>query len=225
MPPRQNLLAFLALSVALALSPARARAAGAENEPADADGSPVPKVGFMLLGGLALPLCRDQQGCDGNLSSGPSLGGLVAYEPNDRWAIGIAVQASRVHWREPYIGMIDGKTYQIDSDLTAGFAALAARYTPLPQLRVAPIVHAAVGSGFQTQTGTNLHCNSGFIPTGQLAVGARAQASADFSFFGLASATWGFKPLDCAVSDGPGATPFAGWGFGFHVGGAFDLAL
>jgi hypothetical protein len=185
----------------------------------------VDKIGFALLGGVAVPLCRGQQGCDGHLSSGPSLGALVLYAPNDRWAVGVAVQMSRAHWREPFTGMVDGQTYQFDSDLTAGFAALAARYTPLPEYRVTPIIHAALGTGFQTQTGTNFHCNSGFIPTGQLAVGARAQASASFSFFTLASASWGFKPSECGVSDGPGATPFAGWGFGLHMGAAFDVAL
>ena len=183
------------------------------------------KVGLVVLGGLAVPLCRGQQGCDGHLSSGPSIGGLVLYAPNNKWAIGVAIEAARTHWREPYVGMVDGKTYQIDADLTAGFAALAMRYSPFPEHSVTPIVHAAVGTGFQTQTGTNFQCNDGLIPTGQIAVGVRDQASANFSFFGLVSARWGFKLSDCGVSDGPGATPFAGWGFGFHVGAAFDVVL
>ena len=183
------------------------------------------KVGFGLLGGLAVPLCRGQQGCDGHLDSGPSLAGFVLYVPNHRWGIGVMAEMSRVHWREPYIGMVDGNTHQIDSDLMTGFAALTARYTLMPEYRVTLILHVAVGTGFQTQTGVNFHCNNGFIPTGQLAVGARTQASANVSFFGLASASWGFKPSECGVSDGPGATPFAGWGFGFRVGAAFDLVL
>lgn len=179
----------------------------------------------MLLGGLAVPLCRNQQGCDGELSNGPSLGGLVLLGPNDRWAFGLAAQVSRLHWSEAYLGMSDGMTHWIDLDLTTGFAGVAASYNGLPERRVAPVVQAAVGTGFQIQSGTNFHCNDGFIPTGQLAVGARMRTSASFSLVGLASATWGFKESDCGVSDGPGTTPFAGWGFGFHLGAAFDLIL
>ncbi len=29
----------------------------------------------------------------------------------------------------------------------------------------------------------------------------------------------------CGVSDGPPATPFAGWGYGFNFGLAFDFGL
>jgi hypothetical protein len=188
----------------------------------DAPGTP--NVMFGVLGGVAMPFCRSQQGCDGHLSTGPSLGAVVLYAPNNRWAIGVGVEAARTHWREPYVGMTDGKTYQIDTDLTAGFAALAMRYTPFPQQSLTPIVQAALGSGFQTQTGTNLQCNDGFIPTTQIALGVREQASPSFSFFGLASARLGFKLSDCGVSDGPGTTPFAGWGFGLHLGAAFDFS-
>ena len=225
MNTRKVHLVSVAFFLALAVSSGRALAAAPELQPVNREATAVRKVGFTLLGGLAVPLCRGQQGCDGHLSSGPALGGLVLYAPNDRWAVGVAAQMSRVHWREPYLGMIDGKTYQIDSDLTAGFAALAARYTLLPERGVTPIVQAALGAGFQTQTGTNFQCNNGFIPTGQLAVGGRAQTSANLSFLGLLSASWGLKPSQCGVSDGPGATPFAGWGLGLHVGATFDVGL
>jgi hypothetical protein len=218
-------LVSVAFFLALAVASGRALAAGTEPRPVNREAPSVSKVEFTLLGGLAVPLCRGQQGCDGRLSSGPALGALVLYAPNDRWAVGVAAQMWRVHWREPYIGMLDGRTYQIDSDLTAGFAGLAARYTLLPERSVTPIVQAALGAGFQTQTGTNFQCNNGFIPTGQLAVGGRAQASANFSFFGLVSASWGLKPSECVVSDGPGTTPFAGWGLGFHIGATFDVVL
>jgi hypothetical protein len=215
----------VAFFLALPVSSGRALAAAPEPQPVNRAAPSVRKVAFTLLGGLVVPLCRDQQGCDGHLSTGPSLGGLVLYAPKERWAVGVAAQVSRVHWREPYLGMVDGKTYQIDSELTAGFAALAARYTLLPERGVTPIVQAALGAGFQTQTGTNFQCNNGLIPTGQLAIGGRTQTSASFSFFGLLSASWGFKRSECSVSDGPGATPFAGWGLGLHVGATFDVVL
>jgi hypothetical protein len=191
------------------------------------DGGPAggPKVGLTVLGGMAVPRCLNQADCGGHLSTGPSIAALALYAPNDSWAVGVAGQMSRVHWSEPYIGMADGKAYVIDSRLTTGFVALAARYVALPDHRVTPIVQAAVGAGLQTQTGTNFHCNDGLIPTGQLSVGARAQASRSFSFFALASATFGLKLSDCSISDGPDPTPFAGWGFGLHAGAAFDVAL
>jgi hypothetical protein len=40
----------------------------------------------------------------------------------------------------------------------------------------------------------------------------------------MASA-WGGIKGECATSDGPPATPFVGWGFGFHAGAAFDIPL
>jgi hypothetical protein len=220
MNERQIRLLSVAVSVALALPSGRAAAVVPEHQSEVA----VERVGFVLLGGLALPVCRNQQGCGGDLGGGPSLAGFVLLAPNERWAFGLGGQVSRVHWGEAFLAMSDGSPQRIDLDLTTGFAGVAARYTVLPERRVTPVVHAALGTGLQMQTGTNYHCNDGFIPTGQLAVGARMQTDASLSFLGLASATWGFKE-DCGVSDGPGATPFAGWGFGLHLGAAFDLLL
>ena len=213
------------VSLAVALLAGRAVAAGSEQRPAEAEVSRVPRVGLTVLSGLAVPLCAGQQGCDGQLSTGPAAGGIALYIPDDRWGFGFATQISRSHWREPYVGPGNGTRYEVDSHLRYGFAGLAVRYIPLPEYSVTPVALAAIGAGFQSQTGTNVHCNDGHIPTGHLAVGARAQASANVSFFSLVSATWGFKLSNCSVSDGPGPTPFAGWGFGFHVGAAIDLLL
>jgi hypothetical protein len=74
------------------------------------------------------------------------------------------------------------------------------------------------------QTGSNFECNGSLIPTGQAALGGRAKLSASVNLFALASATGGIKG-GCAASDGPPATPFAGWGYGVHVGASFDLGV
>ncbi len=218
-------LLSVAISLGAALLSGRALAADPELQAQDGAGSHRPKLGFTLLGGMAVPWCGGQPDCGGNLGNGPSIAGLALFVPNDSWAVGLEVQMSRVHWRESYIRMDGGAADQVDSDLTAGFAGLAARRTFLPGYRVRPIVQGAVGAGLQTQTGSNFHCNDSFVPTGQVAFGARAQASENFSFFGLASATFGFKWSDCSLSDGPDPTPFAGWGVGLHVGAAFDVPL
>jgi hypothetical protein len=58
--------------------------------------------------GIAVPWCGGQPDCGGNFGSGPSIAGLVLYVPNDSWAVGVAVQVSRTHWREAYEGMAEG---------------------------------------------------------------------------------------------------------------------
>ena len=218
-------LLSVGFSLAVVLCSGRALAVDPQLEALDDAGSRGPKVGFTLLGGMTVPWCGGQPDCGGQMSIGPSIAALVLFAPNDSWAVGLEVQVSRVHWREPYLGMVDGMTHQIDLDLTAGFAAAAARYTLLPEHRVTPLVQAAIGAGLQKQTGTLFQCEDGGAPTGQLAIGARAQASKDFSFLALASATFGIKLSGCSVSDGPGPAPFAGWGVGLQVGAAYDLLL
>ena len=218
-------LLSVGMSLGVALWSGRALAADPQLQAQDGAGSRGPKLGFTLLGGMTVPWCGGQPDCSGNLGIGPSIGGLVLYSPNESWAVGVAAQVSRVHWREPYQAMTDGSPLELNMNLTTGFAAAAARYTVLPGYRVTPVIQAAVGAGLQRQTGTNFQCNDGGIPTGQLAAGVRARASEDLSFFGLASATFGLKLSGCTISDGPGPTPFAGWGVGLQVGAAFDVPL
>jgi hypothetical protein len=217
----------VAFAFALAAPARRAfaeAASGTARETQRVERVPAPRLNLTVLGGVALPICVGQQGCDGDLGAGPSLGGVVLYEPNDRWSFGLSAQVAHVHWRESYLGMIDGATHPISSDLTTGMAALAVRYAPLPELRVSPLVQVALGSSFQTQTGSNFNCNGGFIPTGQVGLGGRARLFTSTSAFALASATWGLKNT-CGVSDGPAATPFAGWGVGLQAGASFDVGL
>jgi hypothetical protein len=218
-------LLFVGMSLGLAVWCGRAVAADPELQARDGAGSHRPKLGFTLLGGLAIPWCGGQPDCGGDIGNGPSIAGLALFVPNDSWEVGLEVQMSRVHWRESDFRMDGGGTVQIDSDLTAGFAALAARHTFLPGYRLTPVVQVAVGAGLQSQTGTNLHTNDGFIPTGQVAFGARARASTNLSFFALASATFGIKEPGRSAIDAAGPTPFAGWGVGLQVGAAFDVPL
>lgn len=217
-------MAALALAVVFAAWPARA----VGNPPVGDQrwGGEGPTLGLTLLGGLAVPLCRDQLGCSGSLAAGPSLEGLILYAPSDAWCFGLVAEVRRGHWHDTYQGMVEGgKTYAVDSDLTSGFAGVAARYVALPALRVAPVIQVAIGSGFQMQTGNNFHCTNGVMPTGQIAVGGRARASKLISIFALASASSGFTLSNCGVSDGPAATPFAGWGVGLQAGAAVDVPL
>jgi hypothetical protein len=208
----------------------QAFAAGPTPERAGSDvrpeGPAAQSVGFTLLAGLALPVCTGQSGsCDGSPGAAPSLEALVLYEPNGRWAFGVVGQLARVHWRQTYLGMVAGAPPGIvESDLTSGFAGLAARFTPLPTRVVTPIIQLAVGSAFQMQTGSNFDCNGGVIPTGQLELGGRARVTSSFSLFAVASASGGIKG-GCGVDDGAPATPFVGWGYGLRAGASFDITV
>jgi len=190
-------------------------------------GSEATRLSLTLLAGLTLPSCQGFSGggCGGGeLSNGPSIQALALYTPGGTWALGLAAQMARVHWRQSYLGMVDGSAHVLESDLTTGFGALAVRFAPWPERAIAPVVQLALGAGFQTQTGSNFNCNNGFIPSGQIAVGGRARVLPALSLLALVSATAGGS-AGCSVSDGPSATPFAGWGLGLHAGAAFDIAL
>jgi hypothetical protein len=221
----------VACALALALC-ADARAAAATNPPEseriasenEAGGAAVPKVGFTMLAGVALPTCNGQtESCAGSLGAGPSLQALVLFRPTKMWSFGVMGQLARSHWRATYLGMVDGATHGVDSDLTTGLVGFTTRIVLLPGRLVSPVVQLALGGAFQTQTGLNFGCNGGLYPTGQVGLGAKARINRSFAVFALASASDGTKLGDCAVSDGAPATPFAGWGYGLLVGGSFDV--
>jgi hypothetical protein len=226
---RRGFLTIAILVGALAASPGQVFAEGPERalarDGAAPEAPPDPRIGFAVLAGLALPACNGQTGsCDGSLGPAGSLQGLVLYEPSATWAFGLAGQLTRLHWQGTYVGMGDGATHAVDSDLTTGFVGLTARFIPLPAWSITPVFQLALGSAFQAQTGSNFGCNDGVIPTGQLALGGRARVSSSVSVFAMASASSGIKG-GCVVSDGPPVTPFVAWGYGFHIGAAFDVPL
>jgi hypothetical protein len=222
------------LTIVLVLSgPARLAVAAATDaggpESSDDEVGPMafagPMVSSTVLVGLAFPSCDGQpDSCKGSLGPAPSIEGLVLYEPTETWAFGLVGQLARLHWEGTYVGMTDGATHAVDSELLSGFAGLAARFVMLPRWSVTPVFELALGSAFQTQTGSNFGCNDGVIPTGQIAAGGRARVTSSLSLFAMASASGGIKG-GCGASDGPPATPFVGWGFGFHAGAAFDIML
>jgi len=221
-------------AVAVALSTPAGLAAASSAPPGDSapsrterreDPPALPSVGITMLAGLALPAC-DGLGtnCAGGLDAGPSLQGFVLFQPTETWAFGIVGQLARTHWHATYPGMTDGgRIHGVASDLTNGFVGLAARIVLLPRRPVSPVIQLAFASAFQSQTGSNINCNNGLTPTGQAGLGARTRVGASFALYSMASATTGFKLENCSVSDGPPATPFGGWGYGFHVGASFDL--
>jgi hypothetical protein len=213
-------VAWLVSALLLAGAPRQATAGdGGEEHPAGG-----PSIGFTLLAGVALPTCTGQPaGCAG-LGPAPSVQGLVLFQPNRAVAMGVVGQLSRLRWRGSYVGQIDGQTSGVESDLTNVFAGLAVRFAFLPEHVVTPVLQLAAGFALQEQTGSNFNCNGGPIPASQLGVGASARLAPSVSLFALASASIGFTDF-CEVIDGPPATPFAGWGYAFHAGASFDVAL
>lgn len=184
-----------------------------------------PSVGFTVLAGLSWPVCSGQpESCTGALGPGPSLRGLLLYQPNRSWGVGIIGQGARLHWEASYIGQVDGKVYGVQSDLTTGFVGAAARFTPFPDVVVTPIFELALGPAFQSESGTNFGCNDGLVPTGQLSIGASTRPASSTTIVAVASASGGLKG-GCGVSDGPPATPFTAWQYGLHVGVGFDVGL
>ncbi len=130
------------------------------------------------------------------------------------------------HWAAtytPYTGITNPPPQTVQSDLTPGFAGLATQYTPAPGWRVSPLFELALGMSFQAESGSNFSCN-GAAPAADVAAGARARIVSSLFAIATADATGGFRG-GCGVADGPPATPFAGWGYGFHFGLAFDVGL
>jgi hypothetical protein len=196
---------------------------GAPLEPAFA-----PRLSFGLSAGALLPSCDGQpEACAARLPVSPSFTGLVLLEPSRAWAFGLMQGVTRVSWQTliPSPSGNPAPTRTLDAELTTVFVAVVARVTLLPARGVAPIIQAALGDAFQSETGGFVSCDFKFNPTGQLALGARMRLAPSWSVFALASATGGLRGGACAVVDGPPATPFAAWGYGLQVGAAFDLAL
>jgi hypothetical protein len=222
-------LSFAALAVPFA-APGEVLAAPVPgSEPGGLEVHGAPALSLSLLAGLTVPAYSGQAvevDREGELATGPSLQGQVLFATSDEWAFGVAAQVNRVHWRAVDPPARSGAAPGlVESDLTNGFAVATARFIPWPALAVAPLVQVGFGTGFQSQTGGNFHCNRGFIPTGQLALGARARLLPALSILALVSGSVGARPQNCGVSDGPPATPFGGWGLGLHAGATYDLGL
>jgi hypothetical protein len=221
MRARRATLLGATLSLAV-LAAGAARATEPENvRVEDADG---PRLGLVVLGGVMLPTCGTQDMCFGSLGAAPSIRALALYQANARWAFGLAGTLARPTWRASYLA-VDGTPREASSTLTTGFFGITTRFVVLPGRALTPVVQAAFGTAFQTQTGTFFSCNHQVIPTAELGVGGLARVSSSLTVYGLASASDGVKLTNCAVSDGPPATPFGGWGVGFHLGAALELPL
>ena len=82
----------------------------------------------------------------------------------------------------------------------------------------------ALGSAFQSQTGSNFNCSSGFFPGAELALGGSARFATRGSVFAMASASGGI-PGGCDASVGAPARPFLGSGYGLHAGVSFDVGV
>jgi hypothetical protein len=221
--------AFLAVVSMLCARPvfaADSSTHGPNETPTDA--SVAPSLGFTVLGGLWMPSCVGQEeSCTRLFGPAPSIRALVLYQPTANWGLGLVGQVAWVHWTATYVPFFSGpnpQTQTVESDLTAGFGGIAARYTAVPDWRVTPVIEFALGASFQAQTGSNFGCN-GPAPAGELGLGASARLALSLSAFAMASATGGFRGESCGVADGPPATPFAGWGYGLHAGVAFDVGV
>jgi hypothetical protein len=134
---------------------------------------------------------------------------------------------SQLHWKATYVPFTAPPpvAQTVESEITTGLLGVAARYTILPDLVVSPIVELAVGSAFQSQTGSNFNCSSGWFPGAELAVGARVRVAPWASLLATAGATTAIRVTDCGISDGAPATPFLASGYGLHAGLSFDLGL
>jgi hypothetical protein len=219
----------LAAALAAVCVPASAVAApapitDARPGPPAAEPSFAPRLSLGLAVGAVLPGCDGQpEACGARLPVSPAVTGLVLLEPNRVWAFGLMQGLSRVSWQATVPGQAG--TASTHADLTTAFVALVARVTPLPGRALEPVIQAALGDAFQSESGGFVSCDFKFNPTGQLALGGLTRLAPSWSVFALASATAGFRGGGCAVADGPPATPFAAWGYGLQLGAAFDLAL
>jgi hypothetical protein len=214
------------------LSTITARPALAADAPAlEADGSASstvgPRLGATLLAGVMLPRCTGQpESCAHPLGPAPSARATLLFYPTPTWGIGLMGEIASSHWTAtytPFTSVANPPQQTVESDLTPGFVGLATQYTPVPGWRVSPLFQLALGMSFQAETGSNFSCNEP-APAGDVGAGVRARITSSLSAVAIADASGDIRG-SCGVSDGPPATPFAGWGYGFHLGLAFDFGL
>ena len=222
--------ALAATLAALSLSASAGAATSPVTEkpaPPVAEPSFAPRLSFGLAVGAALPGCDGQpEACATRLPVSPAVTGLVLLEPTRVWAFGLMQGLTRISWQATIPSPIGSRSpITTRADLTTAFLALVARVTPLPGHAVTPLIQAALGDAFQSESGGFVSCDFRFNPTGQLALGGLMRLAPSWSVFALASASAGFRGGGCVVADGPPATPFAAWGYGLQLGAAFDLAL
>jgi hypothetical protein len=137
----------------------------------------------------------------------------------------LAGQLTAVHWKATYVTFgVNPAPQSVESDLMTGFGGVAARYTPFPAWSVTPMIELVMGAAFQ-EHGSNFGCHGGPTPMAQLGLGVSGPLAQAITFLAVASATGGFGGSECAVVDGPPATPLVGGGFGLHAGLAFDVGV
>jgi hypothetical protein len=155
---------------------------------------------------------------------GPSLAAFELYEPTSRWGFGLAGSLSRDRWTAVYTGP-DGQR-SVTADLMMAFVGGAARYVAMPTAPASLVVDGSFGGSFQLQSGSNFNCNDGFAPTAELGIGASWRLTDAVSLVVRASGRATVRTSGgCAVSDGPPATPFAGFAYALQIGVSFELPL
>jgi hypothetical protein len=186
-----------------------------------------PQLGFALSGGAVMPSCDSQGGaCAAGLPVSPAFTGLVLFEPNRFWAVGLMQGLARVSWlTRIYPSAQDAALRTVDAELTTAFVALVSRVTLRPRWPVAPIVQVALGDSFQWEAGAALSCDAELNPTGQVGLGARLEVPPRWSLFVLATATDGLRGGGCGGANNPRVAPFAAWGYGLQLGIAYDQPL
>ncbi len=216
----------LIVATALSLAPVAAFAASPEADavPAHASG-PAQTLGVAVTGGVLVPDCGSS--CPGTLSTGPSLGALVLYQPSRVWGFGASARMAKSHFKSAYASMSTPDTYYVDSDLTTTFFALALRATLAPRWVVSPLLELDVGVMRQALSGDYVACyGDAYYPTVRAGAGVLARLSPQWSVFGVGSITTGSGASgQCRVTDGPPRVPFGGWGVGAELGVGFDLGL
>lgn len=215
----------LVVATGLSLAPAAAIAASPRDAAPAPASSPAQTLGVGVMGGIQVPDCGSS--CPGALSTGPSLGALVLYQPSRVWGFGASARVAKSHFKAPYASMSTPDTYYVDSDLTTTFFALAVRSTLAPHWVVSPLLALDVGVMRQALSGGYVACyGDAYYPTVRVGAGLLARLSPQWSAFGLGSITTGNGTSgQCRVTDGPPRVPFGGWGVGAELGVGFDLGL
>jgi hypothetical protein len=206
--------------LALGLAPVAHASGGEIGEPG------APAVELSALAGIAAPSCGGGT-CGGSFDSGAAIAGGLLFRINPRWAFGIAGGASRARWSASFdvptqAFLISPMT--VSSTVTNGLVGASVRFTPVPDLRVSPVIDMTTGVAFQTETRTDVRCNDGVNPGTSLGLGARFRLPpVALLAEGIASAALPFQ--SCALSDGAPATPYAIVTLGVLVGVTVDLGV